>query len=117
MKLGTGHLSLNRESPSLSSGEGQRIRLANQAAGGLRNVLYILDEPSAGLHPSEHRHLLEVLRSLVSAGNTVLLVDHDEQSIREADWIIDIGPGPGLSGGNILFNGPAETFFNQPQPG
>ncbi|MDD4645870.1 MAG: ATP-binding cassette domain-containing protein, partial [Bacteroidales bacterium] len=116
MKLGAGHLSLKRESPSLSGGEAQRIRMANQAAGGLRNVLYILDEPSVGLHPSEHRNLLEVMRSLVSSGNTVILVDHDEQSIREADWIIDIGEGAGKAGGNILFNGPAVTFFNQPQP-
>jgi len=116
MKLGTGHLSLNRESLSLSGGESQRIRLANQAATGLRNVLYILDEPSAGLHPSEHQQLLEVMRTLVNDGNTVLLVDHDEQSIREADWIIDIGPGAGKAGGQILFNGPAEDFFNKQQP-
>jgi excinuclease ABC subunit A len=116
MKLGAGHLSLNRESPSLSGGEGQRIRLANQAASGLRNVLYILDEPSAGLHPSEHGNLLEVMRSLVSTGNTVLLVDHDEQSIREADWIIDVGPGAGVAGGEIIYNGPAAEFFNQPHP-
>ncbi|MBM3405518.1 MAG: ATP-binding cassette domain-containing protein, partial [Bacteroidetes bacterium] len=116
LKLGTGHLSLNRESVSLSGGEAQRIRLANKAASGLRNVLYILDEPSVGLHPSEHKHLLEVMRSLVNTGNTVMIVDHDEQSIREADWIIDIGPGAGEIGGKILFNGPAETFFNQPQP-
>jgi len=116
IKLGAGHLSLNRESLSLSGGEAQRLRLANHAAGGLRNVLYILDEPSAGLHPSEHKHLLEVMRSLVNTGNTVLLVDHDEQSIREADWIIDIGPGAGKTGGKIIFNGPADTFFNQSQP-
>ncbi|HNW70902.1 MAG TPA: ATP-binding cassette domain-containing protein [Bacteroidales bacterium] len=116
MKLGAGHLSLDRESLTLSSGEAQRIRLANQASTGLRNVLYILDEPSAGLHPSEHRNLLDVMRSLVSAGNTVILVDHDEQSIREADWIIDIGPGAGENGGKVLFNGPAETFFKMPQP-
>ncbi|MFA6126797.1 MAG: AAA family ATPase [Bacteroidales bacterium] len=113
MKLGAGHLILNREAPSLSGGEAQRLRLANQAASGLRNVLYILDEPSSGLHPSEHRNLLEVMRSLVSTGNTVLLVDHDEQSIREADWIIDIGTGAGEAGGRILFNGRAETFFNE----
>jgi excinuclease ABC subunit A len=111
LKLGAGHLSLNRESMSLSGGEGQRIRLANQVSGGLRNVLYILDEPSVGLHPSETGNLLEVLRTLVSNGNTVLLVDHDEQIIREADWIIDIGPGAGDAGGTILFNGPAEHFF------
>ena len=116
IKLGAGHLSLNRESLSLSAGEAQRIRLANHVSGGLRNVLYILDEPSVGLHPSEHRDLLEILRSLVSIGNTVLLIDHDEQSIREADWIIDIGPGAGNAGGRILYNGPADNFFNQPQP-
>jgi len=113
MKLGAGHLSLNRESPTLNGGEGQRIRLANQAAGGLRNVLYILDEPSAGLHPSEQKNLLEVLRSLVNLGNTVMLVDHDEQSIREADWIVDIGPGAGEKGGRVLFNGPAAEFFSK----
>jgi len=115
IRLGAGHLALNRESLTLSGGEAQRIRLANQAATGLRNVLYILDEPSAGLHASEHQQLLEVMRSLVNNGNTVLLVDHDEQSIREADWIIDIGPGAGKAGGKIIFNGDAKTFFNQPQ--
>ena len=116
IKLGAGHLSLSRESVSLGGGEAQRIRLANRVAGGLRNVLYILDEPGSGLHPSEHRDMLEVLRLLVSSGNTVMLVDHDEQSIREADWIIDIGPGAGAEGGKILFNGPAETFFKNPCP-
>ncbi len=113
IKLGTGHLSLDRESPSLSTGEAQRIRLANQAASGLRNVLYILDEPSVGLHPSEHRNLLDVMRSLVNNGNTVLLVDHDEQSIREADWIIDIGPGAGMEGGRVVYNGRGEEFFQR----
>jgi excinuclease ABC subunit A len=116
IKLGAGHLTLDRVSPSLSGGESQRIRLANQAASGLRNVLYVLDEPSAGLHPAEHRDLLEVMRTLVDAGNTVVLVDHDEQSIREADWIVDIGPGAGPAGGEILFNGPAVDFFGRPQP-
>jgi len=115
LQLGAGHLSLNRESHSLSRGEIQRLRLANQAISGLRNVLYILDEPSAGLHPSEHRGLLEVMRLLVSSGNTVILVDHDEQSIREADWIIDIGPAAGKAGGEILYNGAAADFFSQQQ--
>lgn len=113
LRLGAGHLSLNRESLSLSRGEIQRLRLANQAISGLRNVLYILDEPSAGLHPSEHRGLLDVMRLLVSSGNTVILVDHDEQSIREADWIIDIGPAAGKAGGEILYNGAAADFFSQ----
>lgn len=115
-KLGCGHLALNRDSVGLSGGEGQRIRLSNQVSGGLRNVVYILDEPSIGLHPSEQGDLLEVLRSLVDAGNSVILVDHDEQSIRAADWIIDIGPGAASDGGRILFNGPANDFFNHPQP-
>jgi len=112
-KLGAGHLSLSRESTTLSGGEAQRIRLANHVCGELRNVLYIVDEPSAGLHPSEHRDLLGVLRSLVSMGNTVMLIDHDEQSIREADWIIDIGPGAGVNGGEILYNGDADSFFRK----
>jgi excinuclease ABC subunit A len=116
IKLGAGHLSLNRDSLSLNGGEAQRIRLANQITGGMRNVLYLLDEPSAGLHPSEHRELLEVLGDLVNSGNTVIMVDHDEQSIRKAGWIIDIGPGAGDSGGNILYNGPASGFFSKPQP-
>lgn len=115
MKLGAGHLALNRESLSLSGGEAQRIRLANHVNTGLRNVLYILDEPSAGLHPSEHKDLLDVMRSLVNNGNTVMLVDHDEQSIREADWIVDIGPGAGKAGGEIIYNGSALNFFCEPQ--
>jgi excinuclease ABC subunit A len=115
-KLGAGHLSLDRESMTLSGGEAQRIKLANHVCGEMRNVLYIIDEPSAGLHPSEHRDLLEILRSLVRMGNTVMLIDHDEQSIREADWIIDIGPGAGINGGEILFNGKAESFFGEPHP-
>ncbi len=115
-KLGCGHLALNRDSVGLSGGEGQRIRLSNQVSGGLRNVLYILDEPSIGLHPSEQEDLLDVLRTLVNSGNTVILVDHDEHSIRAADWIIDIGPGAGAAGGKILYNGPAELFFKEPQP-
>ncbi|MBK7213683.1 MAG: hypothetical protein IPH88_10415 [Bacteroidales bacterium] len=76
----------------------------------MRNVLYILDEPSVGLHPSEQKDLLEVLRSLVSSGNTVLLVDHDEQSILEADWIIDIGPGAGNAEGRCFSMAQQKTF-------
>ncbi len=116
LKLGAGHLTLNRDSVSLNGGEAQRIRIANQVLGGLRNILYVFDEPSVGLHPCELGQLLDVMRMLVKSGNTVILVDHDEQSIRNADWIIDIGPGAGISGGEVIFNGPAKSFFGQPQP-
>jgi len=115
--LGLDYLTLNRESTTLSGGESQRIRLANQTATGLRNVLYLLDEPSAGLHPADHHKLLGVIRSLVNNGNTVIVVEHDEQTIHAADHIIDIGPGPGKKGGNILFNGPSEEFLQQLIPG
>lgn len=111
LDLGLGHLQLQRESSSLSGGEAQRIRLGNQAATDLRNILYILDEPSAGLHPAEQEKLLQVMRCLVDAGNTVIAVEHDELTMRAADWIIDIGPGAGNAGGNILFNGPVNAFL------
>ncbi|MEI6764751.1 MAG: excinuclease ABC subunit UvrA [Bacteroidota bacterium] len=111
-ELGLGYLTLNRESTGLSGGEAQRIRLGNQVATGLRNVLYLLDEPSAGLHPSDHHKLLGVIRKLVNNGNTAIVVEHDEQTMHAADWIIDIGPGPGEKGGEILYNGPAKDFLN-----
>jgi excinuclease ABC subunit A len=116
LKLGLGYLPCDRESVSLRGGEGQRIKLAVQAASDLRNVLYILDEPSAGLHPSEQKQLLDVLRTLVNSGNTVIAVDHDEQTIRNADWIVDIGPGAGKAGGEILFNGKVPDFLQNPLP-
>jgi excinuclease ABC subunit A len=112
--LGVGHLELTRESSSLSSGEYQRIRLANQASVGLRNILYILDEPGAGLHPSEQEKLLRVLRELVNSGNTVIMTGHAESNIIKADHIIDIGPGPASSGGEIIFNGGVKDFLNNP---
>jgi excinuclease ABC subunit A len=117
LNLGLEYLSLNRESTTLSGGESQRIRLASQCATGLRNVLYLLDEPSAGMHPADHHKLLEVIRSLVDNGNTVIVVEHDEQTMHAADWIIDIGPGPGNAGGHILFNGPAKDFYQNKIPG
>ncbi len=112
--LGTGHLEIKRESSSLSGGEAQRIRLANQASTGLRNILYILDEPGAGLHPSEQKKLLKVLRQLVNYGNTVIMTGHDESIIPETDHIIDIGPGPADKGGEIIFNGSVYDFMNNP---
>ncbi len=109
--LGLGYLSLDRESTTLSGGEFQRIRLGNQAATGLRNVLYVLDEPSAGLHPADHQRLMKVIKSLVENKNTVIVVEHDKQTMLEADYIIDIGPGPGEAGGEILFSGSLEDFL------
>ncbi|MDD4501275.1 MAG: hypothetical protein PHP15_12910, partial [Bacteroidales bacterium] len=117
LKLSAGYLTSDTPSDELKAGDTQRILLANRVTEGLRNVLYILDEPGAGLHPPAHADLLEVLRSLVNAGNTVMLVDHNRQSMKAADWIIDMGPGAGHLGGHVLYNGPAREFFSQPQPG
>lgn len=109
-RLGLGHLALDRPSPSLSGGEAQRLRLASQLGSALSGVLYVLDEPSIGLHPTEHDRLLEVLHRLRDNGNTVLVVEHDEQTIRQADWIVDVGPAAGEHGGQLLFSGPLAEF-------
>ncbi len=106
LDLGLGHLALDRGSASLSGGEAQRIRLAGQAAGGLRGVLLVLDEPTAGLHPDETAGLIRVLRTLRDEGNTVLVVEHDEDVIRAADHVLELGPGPGLAGGTVVYAGP-----------
>ncbi len=116
-ELGLRYLTLDRCSDTLSGGEAQRIKLANLAASGLRNVLYVLDEPSAGLHPADHAKLLGVVRGLVEGGNSVIAVEHDEQTIRSADWIIDLGPGPGEAGGELLFSGPYREFLEADLPG
>ena len=105
-RLGLGHLALDRVSTSLSGGEAQRLRLASQVGADLRGVLYVFDEPSIGLHPSEQSRLLDVLGVLRDRGNTVLVVEHDEETIRRADWVVDIGPGAGEHGGELLFSGP-----------
>jgi len=110
-ELGLGYLTVDRGSTTLSGGESQRIKLANQAAIGLRNVLYVLDEPSAGLHPADHHKLLGVIRTMVDNGNSVIAVEHDEQTIRAADWIIDLGPGPGQAGGELLYSGTYHDFM------
>ncbi len=112
--LGLGYLQLDRESPSLSGGEAQRIKLANQVTGNLQNVLYILDEPGSGLHPSEQKKLLKVLRILVSSGNTVLMTGHDENIIPLVDHIIDIGPAAASKGGEVIYNGSVKGFFENP---
>ncbi len=110
-KLGLGYLCLNRESTTLSGGEAQRIRLATQVGTGLHGVLYVLDEPSIGLHHRDNRRLLEILSELRDHGNTVLVVEHDEDTMRSADWLIDIGPAAGVNGGEILYNGPVDQLL------
>ncbi|MEC9281426.1 MAG: excinuclease ABC subunit UvrA [Bdellovibrionota bacterium] len=104
-KMGVGYLHLNRPSRTLSGGESQRIRLASQIGSGLVGVLYVLDEPSIGLHPQDHSNLLEILNELKDKGNTILMVEHDEETIRSADYIFDLGPGAGRLGGNIQAKG------------
>jgi excinuclease ABC subunit A len=106
--LGLGYLSLERSSPTLSPGELQRLRLATQIRSNLFGVLYILDEPSAGLHPSDTRALLEALQQLKRSGNSVMVVEHDLDIMRSAEWIIDVGPGAGQRGGRVLYSGPLE---------
>ncbi|HRW61943.1 MAG TPA: excinuclease ABC subunit UvrA [Bacteroidales bacterium] len=103
-ELGLGYLSLMRESTSLSGGEAQRIRLATQIGNGLRGILYVLDEPSIGLHPHDNQRMINVMKQLRDQGNTILVVEHDRETIENADQIIDIGPLAGKNGGEILFN-------------
>lgn len=103
--VGLGYLSLDRSAASLSGGEGQRIRLATQIGSQLRGVLYVLDEPSIGLHPRDNQRLLETLFRLRDLGNTVLVVEHDEETIKRADHIVDLGPGAGTHGGVIVVSG------------
>lgn len=105
--LGLGHLSLDRATSTLSAGELQRLRLASQLRSGLFGVAYVLDEPSAGLHPEERRAVMRLIRGFLDAGNSVLLVEHDMHLVAEADWIVDVGPGAGELGGEILYSGPA----------
>ena len=103
--VGLDYLTLDRSAPSLSGGESQRIRLAGQIGSGLVGVLYVLDEPSIGLHPRDNRRLLASLQRLREMGNTVLVVEHDEETMRAADLIVDFGPGPGVRGGNVVAMG------------
>lgn len=106
--LGLDYLSLDRSTPSLSSGELQRLRLSKQLRAGLFGVVYVLDEPSAGLHPSDSHSLLAVLSDLIRSGNSLFVVEHDMAIASEADWIVDLGPGAGELGGELLYSGPLE---------
>ena len=110
MDVGLEYLSLDRATGSLSGGEGQRIRLATQIGSRLVNVIYILDEPSIGLHQRDNIKLINSLKELRDEGNTVIVVEHDDATMRAADWLTDVGPGAGLEGGRIMYNGPAESL-------
>ena len=105
LDVGLDYLSLDRPSGSLSGGEAQRIRLATQIGAGLVGVLYVLDEPSIGLHQRDNHRLIETLVRLKDLGNTLIVVEHDEDTIRVADWVVDIGPGAGEHGGQVVHSG------------
>ena len=114
MDVGLDYLTLDRAAETLSGGEAQRIRLASQIGAGLVGVMYILDEPSIGLHQRDNRRLLDSLLRLRDIGNTVIVVEHDEEAIREADHVLDIGPGAGVHGGQVVASGTPEAIANEP---
>ncbi|MDR2893114.1 MAG: excinuclease ABC subunit UvrA [Deltaproteobacteria bacterium] len=115
INVGLDYISLARNMSTLSGGEAQRIRLASQLGSGLVGVTYVLDEPSIGLHPRDNERLIETLRSLQRRGNSVLVVEHDEATIREADTVLELGPGSGEHGGELIFNGTVEKLFKDAQ--
>ncbi len=115
LNVGLSYLSLDRAADTLSGGEAQRIRLATQIGSGLTGVLYILDEPSIGLHQRDNGRLLKTLKDLRDLGNTVIVVEHDEETIREADWVVDIGPGAGKHGGELVAEGTPKQIEKNPK--
>src|SRR5207237_7675153 len=114
LNVGLHYLTLDRSAPTLSGGEAQRIRLAGQIGCGLVGVLYILDEPSIGLHPRDNERLLRSLERLRDMGNTVVVVEHDEETMRAADFIADFGPGPGVRGGKVVASGTYDAIVREP---
>jgi len=115
VNVGLDYLTLDRTATTLSGGEAQRIRLATQIGSGLMGVLYILDEPSIGLHQRDNRRLIDTLLQLRDLGNTIIVVEHDEETIRSADWIVDIGPGAGTHGGQVVVSGTLQDVINTPE--
>lgn len=111
IEVGLTYLSLGRAAGSLSGGEAQRIRLATQIGSGLTGVLYVLDEPSIGLHQRDNRRLIDTLVKLKNLGNTLIVVEHDEETIAAADWVVDIGPRAGVEGGNVVHSGPYDALL------
>ena len=114
MDVGLHYLSLSRPAGTLAGGEAQRIRLATQIGSGLVGVLYVLDEPSIGLHQRDNHRLIDTLVRLRDLGNTLIVVEHDEDTIRTADWVVDIGPGAGEHGGQIVVSGTVEDLLASP---
>lgn len=115
LDVGLHYLTLDRMTPSLSGGEAQRVRLASQVGCGLVGVIYVLDEPSIGLHPRDNKKLIHTLKRLRDIGNTVIVVEHDEETIQAADRIVDFGPGAGRLGGEVLVNGPYASLLSNPR--
>lgn len=115
IRVGTGYLSLSRPSRTLSGGEAQRIRLATQVGSSLIGVLYVMDEPSIGLHPRDHHRLLNIIGELKDRGNTILLVEHDEDTIRYADFVVDLGPRAGVLGGEMMAQGTPDQLAANPR--
>ena len=115
VNVGLDYLTFNRSATTLSGGEAQRIRLATQVGSRLVGVLYVLDEPSIGLHPRDNTRLLDTLKGLRDLGNTVLVVEHDDETIREADWIVDLGPAAGEHGGRIIAEGTPKQILANPK--
>lgn len=113
LQVGLAYLNLGRSAGSLSGGEAQRIRLATQIGSGLTGVLYVLDEPSIGLHQRDNRRLIETLLKLRDLGNTLIVVEHDEETIEAADWVVDIGPGAGVNGGAVVHSGPYSSLLEE----
>lgn len=115
MRVGVHYLTLNRETRTLSGGEYQRLMLANQLGSGLSQTLYVLDEPTVGLHPRDNDRLISILKDLKNLGNTLVLVEHDHDVIQNSDYIIEMGPGSGYQGGKVLYSGETKDFFNFPE--
>jgi excinuclease ABC subunit A len=115
MRVGVHYLTLNRETRTLSGGEYQRLMLANQLGSGLSQTLYVLDEPTVGLHPRDNDRLISILKDLKNLGNTLVIVEHDHDVIQNSDYIIEMGPGSGFQGGKVLYSGETKDFFNFPE--
>lgn len=115
MRVGVHYLTLNRETRTLSGGEYQRLMLANQLGSGLSQTLYVLDEPTVGLHPRDNDRLISILKDLKNLGNTLVIVEHDHDVIQNSDYIIEMGPGSGFQGGKVLYSGETKDFFDIPE--